>query len=109
MTLSHVSLTVPQGATAAMVGASGSGKTTLVSLIPRFFDVDRGSICIGGVDVREIGSEELMKLVSFVFQDCHLFKDSLLNNIRAARPQATKEEVMRAVAAARCEDIIENQ
>ena len=105
--LSHVSLTVPQGATAAMVGASGSGKTTLVSLIPRFFDVDRGSICIGGVDVREIGSEELMKLVSFVFQDCHLFKDSLLNNIRAARPQATKEEVMRAVAAARCEDIIE--
>ena len=69
--------------------------------------MDRGSICIGGVDVREIGSEELMKLVSFVFQDCHLFKDSLLNNIRAARPQATKEEVMRAVAAARCEDIIE--
>ena len=105
--LDHVSLTVPQGATTAMVGASGSGKTTLVSLIPRFFDVDRGSICIGGVDVRDMGTKELMKQVSFVFQDSHLFKDSLLNNIRAARPKADKEEVMRAVKAARCEDIIE--
>lgn len=105
--LDHVSLTVPQGATAAMVGASGSGKTTLVSLIPRFFDVDRGSICIGGVDVRDMGTKELMKQVSFVFQDSRLFKDSLLNNIRAARPKADKEEVMRAVKAARCEDIIE--
>lgn len=105
--LNRVSLTVPQGSTAAMVGASGSGKTTLVSLIPRFFDVDRGSIRIGGVDVRDIGTAELMKMVSFVFQDSHLFKDSLLNNIRAARPQATQEEVRRAVAAARCEDIIE--
>ena len=90
-----------------MVGASGSGKTTLVSLIPRFFDVDQGSICIGGVDVRDIGTKELMKQVSFVFQDSHLFKDSLLNNIRAAKPEADKEEVMRALKAARCEDIIE--
>ena len=105
--LEHVSLTVPQGAATAMVGASGSGKTTLVSLIPRFFDVDQGSICIGGVDVRDIGTKELMKQVSFVFQDSHLFKDSLLNNIRAAKPEADKEEVMRALKAARCEDIIE--
>lgn len=105
--LNHVSLTVPQGFTAAVVGASGSGKTTLVSLIPRFFDVDSGSIAIGGVDVREIGTEELMKMVSFVFQDSHLFKDSLLNNIRAARPDAGVEEVKRAIKAARCEDIVE--
>ena len=105
--LEHVSLTVPQGAATAMVGASGSGKTTLVSLIPRFFDVDQGSICIGGVDVRDIGTKELMKQVSFVFQDSHLFKDSLLNNIRAAKPEADKEEVMKALKAARCEDIIE--
>lgn len=90
-----------------MVGASGSGKTTLVSLIPRFFDVNGGSITIGGADVREIGTEELMKMVSFVFQDCHLFKDTLLNNIRAARPQAAEAEVRRALEAARCEDIIE--
>lgn len=105
--LDHVSLKVPQGSTVAMVGASGSGKTTLVSLIPRFFDADRGSITIGGVDVRDIGTEELMKLVSFVFQDSHLFKDSLLNNIRAARPAATEDEVRWAVEAARCQDIIE--
>ncbi len=105
--LSHVSLTVPQGTTAAVVGASGSGKTTLASLIPRFFDVNQGSISIGGVDVRNIGTEELMKLVSFVFQDSHLFKDSLLNNIRAARPDAAKSEVEYAISAARCEDIIE--
>ena len=104
--LEHVSLTVPQGATTAIVGASGSGKTTLVSLIPRFFDVDQGSICIGGVDVREMETKELMKRVSFVFQDSHLFKDSLMNNIRAAKPEADKEEVMGAVKAARCEDII---
>lgn len=103
----HVNLTVPQGSTAAMVGPSGGGKTTLVSLIPRFFDVDEGSISIGGADVRDIGTEELMKLVSFVFQDCHLFKDTLLNNVRAARPDAAREEVMRALKAARCEDIIE--
>lgn len=105
--LDKVSLTVPQGATVAVVGASGSGKTTLVSLIPRFFDVNGGSITIGGADVREIGTEELMKMVSFVFQDCHLFKDTLLNNIRAARPQAAEAEVRRALEAARCEDIIE--
>ena len=104
--LEHVSFTVPQGATTAIVGASGSGKTTLVSLIPRFFDVDQGSICIGGVDVREMETKELMKRVSFVFQDSHLFKDSLMNNIRAAKPEADKEEVMGAVKAARCEDII---
>lgn len=105
--LDKVSLTVPQGTAAAIVGASGSGKTTLVSLIPRFFDVSSGSITIGGAEVREIGTEELMKKVSFVFQDCHLFKDTLLNNIRAARPQAAEAEVRRALEAARCEDIIE--
>lgn len=105
--LDRVSLTVPQGSTAAIVGASGSGKTTLASLIPRFFDVDRGGISIGGVDVKDIGTEELMKLVSFVFQDSRLFKDSLLNNIRAARPQASEAEVKQAAQAARCGDIIE--
>ena len=104
--LKQVSLFVPQGATAAVVGASGSGKTTLASLIPRFFDADEGSVTIGGIDVREIGTEELMKLVSFVFQDSRLFQDSLLNNIRAARPDAAVEEVMSAIRAAQCGDII---
>lgn len=104
--LYQVSLTIPEGKTAALVGASGSGKSTLASLIPRFFEVDEGSIRVGGVDVRDISSEELMKRIGFVFQDSRLFKDSLLNNIRAARPQASKAEVERAIAAARCEDII---
>lgn len=105
--LDHVSLTVNQGATVAVVGASGSGKTTLASMIPRFFDADQGSVTIGGVDVRDMETHELMKLVSFVFQDSHLFKDSLLNNIRAARPEAAREEVLRAASAARCDDMIE--
>lgn len=105
-TVNHVSIQVPQGSTAAVVGPSGGGKTTLVSLIPRFFDVDQGRITIGGVDVKEIGTRELMKLVSFVFQDCRLFKDTLLNNVRAARPEASREEVLCALKAARCEDII---
>lgn len=104
--LDRVSLRVPQGSTVAVVGASGSGKTTLASLIARFYDADSGRIAIGGVDVKDIGTEELMGLVSFVFQDSRLFKDSLLNNIRAARPQATEEEVRRALQAARCEDIV---
>lgn len=105
--LSHVSFQIPEGGTVAMVGPSGGGKTTAASLIPRFFDVDSGSIRIGGVDVREMETEELMRRVSFVFQDSHLFKASLLDNIRAARPEATEKEVRRAVKAARCEDIIE--
>lgn len=105
--LYDVSFTVPQGTTAAVVGPSGGGKTTLASLIPRFFDVDAGGVFIGGTDVREIGTKKLMELVSFVFQDCHLFKDTLLNNIRAARPQASREEVERAIEAARCRDIVE--
>lgn len=105
--MKQVSLFVPQGATAAVVGASGSGKTTLASLIPRFFDADEGSITIGGIDVREIGTEELMKLVSFVFQDSRLFKDSLLNNIRqpGRMLRRRRSECHRA---AQCGDITKN-
>lgn len=105
--LSHVSFQIPEGKTIALVGPSGGGKTTAASLIPRFFDVDSGKITVGGVDVRNIKTEELMKQVSFVFQDSHLFKASILENIRAARPEASEEEVKRAIKAARCEDIIE--
>lgn len=105
--LEDVSFVIPQGATVALVGPSGGGKTTAASLIPRFFDVSGGSILVGGVDVREIGSRRLMEQVSFVFQDSRLFKASILDNIRAARPDASMEEVMAAVKAARCQDIIE--
>ncbi|MEY8353643.1 ABC transporter ATP-binding protein [Lachnospiraceae bacterium 54-53] len=104
--LKNATFQIPEGSTVALVGPSGGGKTTAASLIPRFYDVDGGSITVGGVDVREIGTEELMRRVSFVFQDSHLFKASLLKNIQAARPEATVEEVEQAVKAARCEDIV---
>ena len=105
--LDHISFEVPAGKTVALVGASGSGKSTAASLIPRFYDVQSGSVSIGGVDVRDIENQELMKRVAFVFQNTCLFKDTLLNNIKAARPDAGSEEVLRAVDDAQCRDIID--
>lgn len=104
--LDHVSFTVPQGSTIALVGPSGGGKTTAASLIPRFWDADSGSVKIGGVDVKNIATKELMKQISFVFQQTKLFKATLLDNIRESKPEATLAEVMTAVKQARCEDII---
>lgn len=105
--LDHISFEVPTGKTVALVGASGSGKSTAASLIPRFYDVQSGSVTIGGVDVRNIEKQELMKRVAFVFQNTCLFKDTLMNNIKAARPDATREEVLRAADEAQCKDIID--
>ena len=104
--LDNISFEVPAGKTVALVGASGSGKSTAASLIPRFYDVQSGSVTVGGVDVRNIEKRELMKRVAFVFQNTHLFKDTLLNNIKAARPDATREEVLKAADEAQCKDII---
>jgi len=105
--LDHISFEVPTGKTVALVGASGSGKSTAASLIPRFYDVQSGSVTIGGVNVRNIEKQELMKRVAFVFQNTCLFKDTLMNNIKAARPDATREEVLRAADEAQCKDIID--
>ena len=105
--LSHVSFAVPQGATVALVGPSGGGKTTAATLIPRFWDPQEGQVLVGGVDVRAMSSRDLMDQVAFVFQDIHLFKASLLDNIRAARPEATREEALAAARAAQCSDILE--
>ena len=105
--LEHVSFSVPQGSTIALVGPSGGGKTTAASLIPRFWDVDDGCVKIGGVNVKDIATEELMKNISFVFQQSKLFKATLLDNIRESKPNATMAEVMTALKKARCEDIIE--
>ena len=91
----------------ALVGPSGGGKTTAASLIPRFWDVDSGSVAVGGVDVREIDPKVLMEQVAFVFQNSRLFKTTILENVRASRPEATREEVLRALEAAQCSDIIE--
>lgn len=104
--LNGISFTVPQGKTVALVGASGSGKSTAASLIPRFYDVTAGRVLIGGVDVREIGRKKRMEHVAFVFQNTRLFSDTLLENIRAARPEASREEVLRAAEAAQCSEII---
>lgn len=105
--LDHINFEVPAGKTVALVGASGSGKSTAASLIPRFYDVQSGSVTIGGVDVRNIEKQELMKRVAFVFQNTRLFKDTLLNNIRVARPDAAREDVRRAAEEAQCKDIID--
>ena len=101
-----VSFTIPQGNTVALVGASGGGKTTIARLVPRFWEATEGKDLIGGINVREIAPEELMKYISFVFQNTKLFKTSLLENIKYGNPDATMEEVERAVDMAQCREII---
>ena len=105
--LKDVSFTAKEGTVTGLVGPSGGGKSTVASLIPRFWDVQNGHVRIGGVDVRDMDSRELMKHVAFVFQDTKLFKVSLLENIRMSRPSATVEEVKAAAHAAQCDDILE--
>ena len=105
--LNDVSFSVRPGQVTALVGPSGGGKTTAASLIPRFWDTDSGTVAIGGINVRELNTEDLMRQVAFVFQDTRLFKESLLENIRAARPEASRDEVLSAARAAQCDDILE--
>jgi ATP-binding cassette subfamily B protein len=105
--LEHVSFRVEPGQTVALVGPSGGGKTTAASLIPRFWDVSSGSVEVGGVDVRETDPHVLMDQVAFVFQNDRLFKASILENVRAARPNAARNEVQAALSAAQCGDILE--
>ena len=104
--LSHLTFTAEPGQTVALVGPSGGGKTTAASLIPRFWDAAEGVVEVGGVDVREIDPHVLMDRVAFVFQNSRLFKQSLLENIRAGRPQATRRQVLAAAEAAQCGDIL---
>lgn len=105
--LNQVSFKVNPGETVALVGPSGGGKTTAASLIPRFWDVSSGSVEVGGVDVRKIDPHVLMNNIAFVFQNNRLFKDSVFENVRAAKPEATEEEVKKALHLAQCDDIIE--
>ncbi|QAT61036.1 ABC transporter ATP-binding protein [Acidilutibacter cellobiosedens] len=105
--LKDVSFQIKEGKTVALVGPSGGGKTTAASLVPRFWDVDEGKVSIGGVDVRNMDEQELMNRVAFVFQDNHLFKTSILENIRISKPSASREEVLTAAKAAMCTDIID--
>lgn len=104
--LNDVSLSIMPGQVAALVGPSGGGKTTLANVVTRFFDPQKGRVLIGGMDIRDIPKETLMNKVSFVFQDSRLIKASILENVRMARPDASREEVARALTAAQCMDII---
>lgn len=105
--VSHINLTIPEGKTVALVGASGSGKTTIARLIPRFWDVRHGSVTIGGVDVRDMRKDELMRNVSFVFQNTRLFKTSLIENLRYGNPDATTEQLNRAIDLSQSREIID--
>ena len=103
----HVDCSIPSGSVCALVGPSGSGKTTLCHLMMRFWDVDSGSISVGGVDVRDQDPEDLLSLFAVVFQDVFLFSDTVANNIRFGRPDASDDEVREAARRARCLDFIE--
>ena len=105
--LKNISFRIGEGQTVALVGPSGGGKSTVAKLLPRFFDADKGEVCIGGVSVKEIAQEDLMKNTSFVFQNTRLFKKSILENVRYGTPNATLEEVNQALDAAQCREIID--
>lgn len=104
--LDDVSFTIPQGGMTAIVGPSGGGKTTITRLISRFWDIQGGSITIGGKDVREFTSDSLLKNMSMVFQNVYLFKDTIENNIKFGCPEASHEQVVEAAKKARCHDFI---
>ena len=104
--LENVSFSAKQGQITAIVGPSGGGKSTIANLISRFWDVSSGSITIGGVDVRDVAEDDLMRQVSFVFQDIFLFKQSVLDNIRMGNPSASEEQVIAAAKAAQCHEFI---
>jgi len=105
--LNDVSLSIKPGQTVALVGSSGGGKTTLANIVTRFFDPQKGRVLIGNIDICDIPKETLMNKVSFVFQNSRLIKASILENVRMAKPNATREEIAHALEAAQCLDIIE--
>lgn len=105
--LENISFKAAPNTMTALVGASGSGKTTITRLIGRFWDVDLGTVAVGGIDVKNLSSQDLMKQISFVFQDVYLFTGTIEENIRMAKPDATKEELEYAIKAARVDEIIE--
>ena len=106
LVISNLNLQIPQGATYGFVGPSGGGKTTLLTLIPRFFDVKKGTIKIGGVDIKDMEQSFLMSNISFVFQQTKLYKKSIFENVRESKPEASEQEVLDALKAAQCMDFI---
>lgn len=106
MVLHDLNFTIPQNATTAIVGPSGGGKTTLCNLIARFYDVNSGTITLGGTDIRAFTCDSLLKNISMVFQNVYLFRDTIKNNIKFGRPDAADEQIIAAAKAARCHDFI---
>lgn len=106
--LKNVSFDIPENTTTAIVGPSGSGKTTICNLIARFYDVNKGRVSIGGINIKDMTCDSLLKNISMVFQKVYLFHDTILNNIRFGKPNATFEEVVEAAQKARCHDFIMN-
>lgn len=104
--LKNISFKVPQRSMTALVGASGCGKTTIANLIARFWDVQRGEVLVGGVNVKEMTCDSLLKNISMVFQNVYLFNDTILNNIKFGKPDATYEEIEKAARKAKCYDFI---
>ncbi|NFA44324.1 ABC transporter ATP-binding protein [Clostridium botulinum] len=107
LAIKNISFNIQAGKTVALVGPSGGGKTTLATLLLRFFEIDKGAIKIGAIDIRDIKVNELMKQIAFVFQDLKLFKGTILDNIKMGKPNASKKEVEKAIEAAMCNEIIE--
>jgi ATP-binding cassette subfamily B protein len=105
--IDNINFTIPEGKTYALVGASGGGKTTIARLVPRFWDADTGQVAIGGTDVRDIAPRELMRHISFVFQNTRLFKTTLLENIRYGNPHASDDAIEHAVNLAQCREIVD--
>lgn len=106
MVLHDLNFTIPQNATTAIVGPSGGGKTTLCNLIVRFYDVNSGTITLGGTDIRAFTCDSLLRNISMVFQNVYLFRDTIKNNIKFGRPDAADEQIIAAAKAARCHDFI---
>ena len=104
--IDHISLNIPEHTTCAIVGPSGSGKTTLCNLIARFWDVQEGSVCIGGQNVKDYTADSVLDCISMVFQKVYLFHDTIENNIKFGKPDASLEEVMEAAKRACCHDFI---
>lgn len=104
--LEDISFTIPQNTTTAIVGPSGGGKSTICSLIARFYDVNKGNVRVGGVDVTQMTADSLLTNISMVFQNVYLFRDSILNNIKFGKPNATMEEVVEAAKKAQCHAFI---
>ena len=104
--LHQVSFQIPQNTTTAIVGSSGSGKSTICNLITRFYDVNNGAVIIGGHNVKEFSCDSLLSNISMVFQSVYLFNDTILNNIKFGKPEATENEIIEAAKKARCHDFI---